>query len=629
MLLISASEEWARIYGLVVGPVIASTAFLFDRFVRFGAVVGVFAMLFVVGMLEVAKQEMGTDLMEHELAPLVVLTVLAVAVCSALLYSTTEYFNNCQDRSEIPHDAARPFHRVRKSIRQGDTFDTEAAERWSADPPGKTRIRILTVLGVGYPVVAGLLIAAPETFRPGAVVLSLGIGISLGLRVSGTTPVRPVAEHVAFSLGGALLAVALWPLYFIWILLSTATFLPLWPHLLFPVVGGVSTYCLLLADDAVRVRRGTYPTEAEPDLADANLPKSESAFPSQVLARLPDPSLRVRLLATLLVVVLLNLSLFVGLGGIVYHVAAALGLAVPVGVLAVLLPVAAVGLLLVEAGVGKRRALEAEEVADERLADVEARVRRLAHSVEVPPPDVVIIDSPEPNSLSTADGREPTIAVTTGLLDELDGEELQAVLAHEIAHIANRDTTVATVAAAISELSRALRRRERRFADWFRLFPLLFASPVLLVLLAPALLAIPVYIAVSTATRGLLAVNGVCMRFHARAREYAADRTAVRLVGQPGALASALETLGPEHRPTTDARLAASATLGIVSRPIEGTTDAESVESKARKWFPKQFEQDDTPTSRFLERVNELLTWRPTTHPSNENRIRRLRNEQW
>lgn len=625
------AEEWARIEGLVAGPVIASTVFFLGRFVKFGAAAFVFALLAMVGILQLIEEAMGVDPLTHEAAPLLLLVAYAGVLSLAMLRGTAKYFNNCLNTDDDPHDAARPYHRARDRIRRYDTFDAEAAERWSADPPGNTEIRVLTGVGVGYPVLACLLIAAPGRFRPGTIVLSVGICILFGLRVSEITPVRPVAEHIAFSLGGAFLAIALWPLYFILILVSPAAFFPLGPHLLFPVVGAISAYCLLLADDAVRVRRGSSPAEVETSPADADPQKAAPSFSSRGLSRasswLPDPSLRVRLLASLLVVVLLNVVVFAVLGVAVYYAAAVLGVSVPLGVMVLLLPIAAILLLLAEADFGKRRALEAKRVADDRLPDVEARVHRLAHMVEVPSPSVVIIDDPEPNSLSTADGRDATIAVTTGLLDELDGEELQAVLAHEVAHVANRDTTVATVTAAISELSRGLTRRERRLADWFQVAPLLLGAPVLLFLVAPALLAIPVYIAVSIPTRALLAVNAVCMRFHARAREYAADRTAARLVGQPGALASALETLGPESRPTIDARLAASATLGIVPRPIEGDTDDEPTESKPRRWFPEQFEEDDAPTSRFLERANELLTWRPTTHPPTEDRIRRLRGE--
>src|SRR5688500_7989919 len=85
-------------------------------------------------------------------------------------------------------------------------------------------------------------------------------------------------------------------------------------------------------------------------------------------------------------------------------------------------------------------------------------VHDLAHRAGLPMPKVYLIDSPHPNAFAT--GRNPehaAVAATTGLLGLLDREEVAAVMAHELAHVRNRDTLVmtmtATIAGAISMLA--------------------------------------------------------------------------------------------------------------------------------------------------------------------------------
>src|SRR5690606_9810788 len=88
---------------------------------------------------------------------------------------------------------------------------------------------------------------------------------------------------------------------------------------------------------------------------------------------------------------------------------------------------------------------------DERSApEYYGLVRDLARRAELPMPRVYIMDNPQPNAFAT--GRSPSrsaVAATTGLLDALPREELAGVIAHELAHIKNRDTLTMTVAASI------------------------------------------------------------------------------------------------------------------------------------------------------------------------------------
>ena len=187
------------------------------------------------------------------------------------------------------------------------------------------------------------------------------------------------------------------------------------------------------------------------------------------------------------------------------------------------------------------------------VPELYATVERLAMRAGLPMPAVYVIDTPQPNAFAT--GRNPenaAVAVTIGLLDTLDKRELEGVLAHELAHIKNRDTLImtmtATLAGAISMLA--------NFALFFggsRNNPLGLIGTILLMILAP-LAAMLVQMAIS------------------RTREYAADRTGAEISGNPLSLASALSRLESGARRTTNREAEAnpaSAHLFIVN-PLNG-----------------------------------------------------------
>ena len=100
-------------------------------------------------------------------------------------------------------------------------------------------------------------------------------------------------------------------------------------------------------------------------------------------------------------------------------------------------------------------AVEADEKNAPEFFEI---IRRLAEAADLPMPRVYLINSPQPNAFAT--GRNPAnaaVAATTGLLDTLSMEEVAGVMAHELAHVKNRDTLVmtltATIAGAISMLA--------------------------------------------------------------------------------------------------------------------------------------------------------------------------------
>ena len=183
----------------------------------------------------------------------------------------------------------------------------------------------------------------------------------------------------------------------------------------------------------------------------------------------------------------------------------------------------------------------AKEVTPEDAPDLHIIVDEQVRLAEIPKPKVCIIQNDSPNAFAT--GRSPknaSIAVTTGIMRLLSREELGGVIAHELAHVGNRDTLimtmVATVASAIGMIA------------WMAQFALIFGgfggrdrgggSPVGIVILLLIAILVPL---VATLVR--LAIS--------RTREFQADATGAKTSGNPWALANALEKLemGSKHVP--------------------------------------------------------------------------------
>jgi heat shock protein HtpX len=187
----------------------------------------------------------------------------------------------------------------------------------------------------------------------------------------------------------------------------------------------------------------------------------------------------------------------------------------------------------------------AQEVDAQSAPDLHRLVGELAHRAELPMPRVYLMDNPQPNAFAT--GRNPehaAVAVTTGLLNMLSRDELAGVIAHELAHIKNRDTLTmtitATIAGAISMLA--------QFGMFFggnrdnNSGGMGIIGTLAMVILAP-IAAMLVQMAIS------------------RTREYAADDLGARISGRPESLASALvrieqaahavPNIEAEHNPAT------------------------------------------------------------------------------
>lgn len=200
----------------------------------------------------------------------------------------------------------------------------------------------------------------------------------------------------------------------------------------------------------------------------------------------------------------------------------------------------------------------AQEVGPSEAPELHGLVRQLSARAGLPTPRVYVIDTPQPNAFAT--GRNPenaAVAVTTGLLRSLSSEELAGVLAHELAHVKNRDTLIMTITATIAGAIGML----ANFAFFFgghrdengNGSPLGALGAVLVMLLAP-LAAMLVQMAIS------------------RTREYAADRMGAEICGRPLWLASALariEQLAQRMPNPAAERNPATAHLFIVN-PLSG-----------------------------------------------------------
>jgi heat shock protein HtpX len=173
----------------------------------------------------------------------------------------------------------------------------------------------------------------------------------------------------------------------------------------------------------------------------------------------------------------------------------------------------------------------AQPVTPEQAPDLYRMVARLCERASLPMPTLYVIPDPTPNAFAT--GRDPqhaAVAVNEGLLRVLDMPEVEGVVAHELAHIKNRDTLISTVAATIAGAITML----AHMAQWAAMFGGMGrsdddegANPI-------ALLAMAIVAPIAAMLIQL---------WISRTREYQADRIGAEISGRPLALASALRKL--------------------------------------------------------------------------------------
>jgi heat shock protein HtpX len=309
-----------------------------------------------------------------------------------------------------------------------------------------------------------------------------------------------------------------------------------------------------------------------------------------------ESSLRRRMLATVALFVVCA-SAFVGALAVLYGyvVPALIGwwsqrfdLASEIGLVAILVPAGVVVWLAVgtvrnfyASPLDETNAVDAPEADHPELY---AAVRRLAQQADVPAPDLQLVDSDVPNAYTV--GFTPsssTIVVTSGLLDTLAEDELRAVLAHELAHVTNRDGAVMSVGYLLPAVAFAFAKaltspfetdddadEDEHYDDssdsWLPI-PFFGSSSgsststsgggfdaggdddgggiivAILVLVAIMILTAVLTLAISTF---FWVFSSLTLLLLARTREYAADYGAAELTGDPDALASALAKLDEE-----------------------------------------------------------------------------------
>jgi heat shock protein HtpX len=226
----------------------------------------------------------------------------------------------------------------------------------------------------------------------------------------------------------------------------------------------------------------------------------------------------------------------------------------------------------------------AKEVTPAESPNLHRIVDGLALKAGLPKPKVYIVESGMPNAFAT--GRNPehaAVAVTTGILNLLSYEEIEGVLAHELAHVMNRDTLISAIAATLAGVITML----ATWAQWAAIFGGFGGRDdddggggiigfIAMIILAPI-----------AATLIQLAIS--------RSREYAADAEGARISKKPWALADALEKLEYGN-----------------SRFKPGASDVQAKESSAHMFIVNPL-KGGTIQSLF------------STHPVTDERVKRLR----
>lgn len=199
------------------------------------------------------------------------------------------------------------------------------------------------------------------------------------------------------------------------------------------------------------------------------------------------------------------------------------------------------------------RMYHAQEVGPVEAPEFYAIVADLARRADLPMPRVYVIDEAQPNAFAT--GRDPqhaAVAATTGILRLLDTRELRGVMAHELAHVKNRDILTSTISATLAGAISSLAQFGMFFGGGDRERPNVLVQLAVMIL-AP-LAAMLIQMAIS------------------RAREFGADRGGAEICGDPEALASALRKIESYARgtPLDTAEMHPETAQMMIINPLSG-----------------------------------------------------------
>ena len=224
---------------------------------------------------------------------------------------------------------------------------------------------------------------------------------------------------------------------------------------------------------------------------------------------------------------------------------------------------------------------KAKEADKNKYSELHSMVDEIRHVAKLPMPKIYIVESQQSNAFATGRNyNHAVVAVTTGILDLLEKNELKGVLAHEIGHIKNRDILISSVAATIAGVISYV----AMMARWGAIFGGFggnregnnnIVELIVLAIIAP-IMALIIQMAIS------------------RSREFLADETGAKLVRDPFSLASALEKIhkNVNHHPLKKMGTTEATAHLFISNPFKG------------KSFLNMF----------------------STHPQMEERVKRLRN---
>jgi heat shock protein HtpX len=229
-----------------------------------------------------------------------------------------------------------------------------------------------------------------------------------------------------------------------------------------------------------------------------------------------DPGLQFRMLLTLFLLGLL----YVALIGVLF--AAGASFILIIGVVAAL----SFGQLFLSDKIGLA-AMGAKEVSPQEAPGLHAMIERLCIQADLPKPKIAVADTPMPNAFAM--GRSPknaTVCATTGIMQALEPHELEAVMAHELTHVKNRDVMIMTIASFFASIAAMIVQFGFFFGGGGGYGDGDDDNPSFLVVL---LVSFAVYI-----------LSFFLMLALSRYREFSADKGSALITGRPSALSSAL-----------------------------------------------------------------------------------------
>jgi heat shock protein HtpX len=223
------------------------------------------------------------------------------------------------------------------------------------------------------------------------------------------------------------------------------------------------------------------------------------------------------------------------------------------------------------------RMSNAQPVSREQVPQLYEIVERIANKAKIPVPSIYVIPTDSPNAFAT--GRDPehsSIAVTEGIMRLLNWDELEGVLAHELAHVRNRDVLITTIAAVLASVITTIGHYGMYFGSYSD-DRREGSNPIFVVLMA--------ILAPIAASLINLAIS--------RSREFEADASGAELCGHPLELANALAKIDQTARaiPLQEANPALSSLFIIQPDP--------------QSWFVKLF-STHPPTAERIQRLREM-----------------------